>query len=43
MIWLDARPDGNAGTRATLTLPLLPGVRDGVAVMAGRDGAVHRG
>jgi signal transduction histidine kinase len=43
MIWLDARPDGNDGTRATLTLPLLAGVRDGVAAMAGRDGVVQRG
>ena len=42
-IWLDARPDGNAGTRATLTLPLLPDARDGVAAIAGHDGAVHRG
>jgi two-component system phosphate regulon sensor histidine kinase PhoR len=41
-IWLDARPDGNPGTRATLTLPLLTDARERVAA-AGRDGAVRRG
>ena len=42
-IWLDARPDGNPGTRATVTLPVLPSPRHAVAAAAGRDPAIRRG
>jgi two-component system phosphate regulon sensor histidine kinase PhoR len=42
-IWLDARPDGETGTRATLTLPVLPETRGPFASEARRDGAVRRG
>jgi PAS domain S-box-containing protein len=42
-IWLDARPDGNPGTRATVTLPVLPNTRHPVTATAGRDPAVRRG
>jgi two-component system phosphate regulon sensor histidine kinase PhoR len=42
-IWLDARQDGATGTRATLTLPLLPETRGALTAAASRDGAVRRG
>jgi signal transduction histidine kinase len=42
-IWLDARPDGDQGTRATLTLPLLPDARHPTTATAGHDQAVRRG
>jgi signal transduction histidine kinase len=42
-VWLDARPDGNPGTRATVTLPVLPSARHRVTATAGRDPAVRRG
>lgn len=42
-IWLEARPDGMAGTRATLTLPLLPDARRAYAATAGRGRSVRHG
>ncbi len=40
-IWLDARPDGGPGTRATVTLPVLPRARRALTATGGRDGAVR--
>jgi PAS domain S-box-containing protein len=42
-IWLEARPDGMAGTRATFTLPLLPDARREYAAIAGRSRPVRHG
>jgi PAS domain S-box-containing protein len=42
-IWLEARPDGMAGTRATFTLPLLPDARREYAGIAGRSRPVRHG